>query len=144
MHSINNSELIETLKGLTEIQRLDIARLLHPNIKFTTHESIYPWCGYDLVGVEKSNGVYRHMVQIDFSEHESLVRNRFRYYVDLYEYAAGDFELNAILKYLTTINPLIQNNNPSNIWIRGVIGSLFKFNSDVHQNPKKNYLGFRI
>jgi hypothetical protein len=115
MHSINNSELIETLKGLTEIQRLDIARLLHPNIKFTTHESIYPWRGYDLVGVEKSNGVYRHMVQIDFSEHESLVRNRFRYYVDLYEYAAGDFELNAILKYLTTINPLIQNNNPSNI-----------------------------
>jgi hypothetical protein len=35
------------------------------------------------------------------------------------------------------------------LYLRGVrgggeIGSLFKFNSDVHQNPKKNYLGFRI
>ena len=108
MQSINNSELINTLKGLTELQRLDIAKFFHPNMDFTIHESIYAWDGYDLVGPEKSNGMYRHIVQIDFSEKESIVRNRFRYYVDLYEYTAGEFELNAILKYLSTINPLIQ------------------------------------
>lgn len=104
---MNNNALIETLKGLTESQRLDIARLILPNIKWSNHESLYPWLGYDLVGVEKINGIYRHMVQIDFSDQESLVRNRFRYYVDLYEYTVGGFELKSILAYLSTINPHI-------------------------------------
>jgi hypothetical protein len=108
MQSINNSELINTLKGLTEPQRLEIAKFFHPNIEFSIHVSSNAWDGYDLVGPEKINGIYRHIIQIDFSERESIVRNRFRYYVDLYEYTAGDFELNAILKYLLTINPLIQ------------------------------------
>jgi hypothetical protein len=108
MQSINNSELINTLKGLTEPQRLEIAKFFYPNIEFSIHVSSNAWDGYDLVGPEKINGIYRHIIQIDFSERESIVRNRFRYYVDLYEYTAGDFELNAILKYLLTINPLIQ------------------------------------
>ena len=109
MQSINNSELINTLKGLTQPQCLEIAKFFHPNMDFQIHESSYAWTmSYDLVGPEKTNEGYRHIVQIDFSEKESIVRNRFRYYVDLYEYTAGDFELNAILKYLLTINPLIQ------------------------------------
>lgn len=106
---VNYSELIKTLKGLTEEQTLVIVKTIQPFIELTKIESSYQWDGFDFVGSEKINGIYRHIVQIDWSIRPQPLYLRFRYYVDLYEYPVNDEQLKTILTYLTEINPRIKN-----------------------------------
>lgn len=94
-----NPALLNVIKNLSPAECITIAKMIKPNDNFEYIKSDIPWDGHDLVA-NLEDGIYRSIVQIDFSGRELPDAKRFRYYLDLYEYSVDGMTLKYIIQFL--------------------------------------------
>jgi hypothetical protein len=92
---------MKNLKNLTPEQCIEIATIVKPDVEWKFIKSSNEWEGFDLI--EKSDdesGICNFIFQIEYSNKDIKLSQRFRLYIDLYEYPLSEEKLEKIVNYL--------------------------------------------